>query len=621
MGSSTCSVCSRGQFSTGPAASTCLSCTSGTYTESRGATTAESCVNCSKLQGECSELCLPGEYIDVVSGLCKDCPIGLILNKTGSVCMNCPQGEKYINSTLCSHTCPSGMREVVIQSKFCAGCIICELCPAGTFSIANSSNTQCLFCGKQTYSEAGSSTCHSCTPGQGLCALCDPGFYPVKDKAMNFKECSKCEAGKYMPIYAGETCIQCDVAGTFSLAGSTACSVCNTLCKSATFFKEEECNTTHDIVCIEFQTDIPYHVKVAMTAIPLIIGVISPVLQIMGTAFSELLKFNTVAPEPIDHNFQCDMLQQQQQQQPASVTVSSTLFGTRYLGMPWSELPCTNSGLQSTEGIVWDDEATGTTLSNVSEPEKKAMSNAGGKYHSDASVSEAQVCSSTISHDLETVIRDSKPMFFSGQRDDQVLIPETLPAVTISNDLDPNDKKMLSYSGQSARLSANLHNTDSQVSGFGTKQKQYDFRAKLQLSLIVMDMISRACLLSLVHQNAPNAIYYTQLIALIWPAFSDAFIFFESFFDGGIPSITGLNVYQWVSSFVRRLLFPDENNSDMKSILSKLSKLFGEYVLSFTVQGQLLYFQLNAQESSFVDKVMQYKLKYFAVDYFISIFW
>ena len=359
LGATTCSVCIHGKYSTGVASSSCLLCSQGNI-----------CENCSReetvvlLLDGCSKVCYPGEYFDSVSGGCKECPAGLVSQYSGTACSLCPKGEKYVNSTTCSTSCPTGMRETYIESKLCSGCAICEQCPAGTFGVSNS-EVQCLICGKGTSSGPGSSACFNCT-AQDECAPCEPGSYPVINDT--FLECKECEAGKYMPTYDGgwHACIQCQ-SGSYSLAGSSTCTDCKSSCNSSNYIKIEDCNTIHDIVCAQFQRDLPFSVKIVLAILPAVIGITLHVFHDIqsGASYFKSAMVQNPASGQTNANYAAN-IEFRIPQLSISVTVSSTLFGSRFcdLDTPLTETSMTQPGLFS-----WD--YNGASTSNVSETEYK----------------------------------------------------------------------------------------------------------------------------------------------------------------------------------------------------------------------------------------------------------
>lgn len=142
--------------------------------------------------------------------VCEECELGETTTD-GVECKGCLEGLYLpMNSTTCE-VCSAGKysNEVGANDATNGGC---KLCPAGTFLIDNSVNSdahlqksQRLNCGSGKYSAAASPACTSCTAGKYLfdsktgnepsaCSTCGPGTYSLISAA----ECKACPAGTYL---------------------------------------------------------------------------------------------------------------------------------------------------------------------------------------------------------------------------------------------------------------------------------------------------------------------------------------------------------------------------------------------------------------------------------------
>ncbi|KAI0645399.1 hypothetical protein C8Q79DRAFT_910527 [Trametes meyenii] len=126
----------------------------------------------------------------------------------------------------------------------------CNLCPAGTTSVARSSS--CISCAAGTYAPEGSATCTPCAagtysttapdqsttakcpastytsvPGGSSCTVCPAGsFAPLRGSTQCHSCCSGfCSTGA-KSVVGSAACTQCPVSGSYSLVGSTNSSQC-----------------------------------------------------------------------------------------------------------------------------------------------------------------------------------------------------------------------------------------------------------------------------------------------------------------------------------------------------------------------------------------------------------
>lgn len=105
----------------------------------------------------------------------------------------------------------------------------CQPCPAGTFSMDNSSNS-CTDCPTgHSQSQAGRGYCEPCPSGTFTrdvktkeCIECSPGSFQ-NNTAQTI--CDLCDAGTYSAGYGSSNCTNCEL-GTYSLKGSKLCKAC-----------------------------------------------------------------------------------------------------------------------------------------------------------------------------------------------------------------------------------------------------------------------------------------------------------------------------------------------------------------------------------------------------------
>jgi len=226
-GSSSCSSCDAGKYSTGSAIH-CQDCPIGTYSETRAdvctdceAGTAaptngsSSCTNCeggkyapSTGYIYCTD-CNRGYYSETRATECTVCDIGTYAPNNGSnACLDCGAGTiaPHNNSYECTD-CAVGR----YQSE--SGKTVCRDCARGTFS-DTTGNSACSNCGVGKYVNITAATdCESCTAGQFQSA-------PAQIS------CFECEAGKYQDGEAEGYCRDCPT-GYYSSKGATACLICD----------------------------------------------------------------------------------------------------------------------------------------------------------------------------------------------------------------------------------------------------------------------------------------------------------------------------------------------------------------------------------------------------------
>lgn len=206
-GSSRCTLCPYGTYSTADGSLSCTRCPAGQYTDTEGSTDVSACKSCPA-----------GKYAKYDSNInnnrlqlsnCVACPVGYTAADAGSSsCVKCPAGSTSTDG------------------------LTCTACAAGKYSKTNSDGTiTCENCGLGFYSAAGSASCTLCPENQGtaLATASTPAAGVSSDS------CTPCGAGSYAAIaltngnVTSVTCTLCPV-GYYSTGvnGTTVCTACPT---------------------------------------------------------------------------------------------------------------------------------------------------------------------------------------------------------------------------------------------------------------------------------------------------------------------------------------------------------------------------------------------------------
>jgi len=188
---------------TGPDGLACAACVAGTYKDVNGSSACSLC-----LQGKFSTG-LGAIHADV----CELCPANAISGAGSPAIANCTctLGYSGPDGGPCQ-PCAAGRYKDVNGSDACA------LCPQGTFSteVAAVSDATCSTCPNHTYSDDGSSNILNCT--------CNLGY-----TGPDGQECSACQSGKYKDVNGSSACLLCS-RGKYSAetgeAAETTCTAC-----------------------------------------------------------------------------------------------------------------------------------------------------------------------------------------------------------------------------------------------------------------------------------------------------------------------------------------------------------------------------------------------------------
>ena len=208
----TCTTCSQ-PTGTQYVTATCTSTTNTVFSNSPTCTTGSTFLtgftpgSSSSLgsPGTCGA-CNAGTYNN--NGVCEQCPTGLFSAASASICSAaCPVGTLSVIGSACLNTCPAGKwyNSTLLQ---------CNTCPSGTFYVGPgaTSMSDCVSCGRGTYSGIGSPSCLNCPVGTSF-----NGSRGTSDAV-----CTPCPAGQYSNVMGSATCSVCP-SGTGSGVGSSFC--------------------------------------------------------------------------------------------------------------------------------------------------------------------------------------------------------------------------------------------------------------------------------------------------------------------------------------------------------------------------------------------------------------
>lgn len=151
--------------------------------------------------------CEPGQYFNLSTNTCEDCPEHTFQDKYGAIeCNKCPVNQTtYIpGQSFCVAMCPPGFKSVKMN---------CEPCPMNFFG----KDGQCFPCKSGTATERSQAlTCkQACSYGEFL----------------NGTKCTQCPVGQYQPlnVHSQSHCRYC-VKGTTLFVGSKSRNDCITTC-------------------------------------------------------------------------------------------------------------------------------------------------------------------------------------------------------------------------------------------------------------------------------------------------------------------------------------------------------------------------------------------------------
>ena len=229
--------CPSGQYNNAKGQSVCRDCAPGTYAKLNvSGTTA--CTNCSA--GEYSSVngtstcleCLPGHYASTSGqSVCQQCMAGTFAkDPAAQQCIDCPVGQYSPTnaSSFCTPCSPGHYNDMTAQT-------FCQQCLAGTFANVTGMQT-CMNCsaGQHSFND-GASICNPCPlgqfsdkSGQSSCTDCPPGT-ASENIISGDTRCLPCLVGSYTSTYGNHVCNLC-AAGTYNLLnGSTECLPCSSI--------------------------------------------------------------------------------------------------------------------------------------------------------------------------------------------------------------------------------------------------------------------------------------------------------------------------------------------------------------------------------------------------------
>ncbi|EKX31240.1 hypothetical protein GUITHDRAFT_149425 [Guillardia theta CCMP2712] len=170
LSSNQCILCPSGYYKSGPLE--CVPCPAGYALNYSGAISQSECTSCT-----------PSYFSDEAGSLiCKECPVDMYSNMSGTSCALCPDGS-YLKNPLQG-------------SDQCAACVPGYFCVNGVMKL----------CANHTYSNASSTACEYCPEGSYL-----------KNPLQGSEQCSICEAGNYCSLSQKSACFK----NSNSTAGSS----------------------------------------------------------------------------------------------------------------------------------------------------------------------------------------------------------------------------------------------------------------------------------------------------------------------------------------------------------------------------------------------------------------
>ena len=205
-GASSCILCPGGYYSSVVGASSCSSCPAGSYSGAVGATTSAVCTPCAL-----------SRYSSAGAAVCSYCPITQTTYATGSTsCVNCdvtkvPAGYVFDGANCAIRQCYAGYACTRPEPGFES------TCPIGTYSLAGNYDLNCTPCPGGTKNKFRGST--SCPLSCGTLAA----GYVWTSGCMT----RQCTAGYYCPNANTETVCP---SGTYSDAGASSCITCSLTC-------------------------------------------------------------------------------------------------------------------------------------------------------------------------------------------------------------------------------------------------------------------------------------------------------------------------------------------------------------------------------------------------------
>jgi hypothetical protein len=218
-----CYKCDIGAYSNGGNATACLTCTAHSTTLSTGSISITNCSCIDPYQGPNGgpcDYCYQGDWLDIDGHTCHHCAAG----RFGSL-------PTPINNASCSGICSSGY--------YCAEASISstsEACPINATSPVGSTSINDCYCPLGYSGNAfNGESCEACplgryksSNGNASCQGCVNGAITTSIASTSIHSC-ECDAGYYGNASSTTTVPWCSIcpAGTWSIKGSSVCSLCS----------------------------------------------------------------------------------------------------------------------------------------------------------------------------------------------------------------------------------------------------------------------------------------------------------------------------------------------------------------------------------------------------------
>lgn len=245
----------------------CSPCPRDTY-QDEGQHVSFTCKTCDKFKitlqaassnvSECVYSCSKGEFFNLTSKLCQECPINMYQDELGKQTCKLCDGKTFTiktGSKVCINPCDYG--EFLNRTAE-----NCQNCSRGFYqNISDHTSVVCKRCPIDFYSEmSGQKDCIACEDG-GITFItgatnktecietCQPGYFLEKTN----RKCEKCSKGFYQDktVYRDDFCVKCGSANLTTLGtGAKSAEECVGFCASFPCLNGGECfNIDNDFNC------------------------------------------------------------------------------------------------------------------------------------------------------------------------------------------------------------------------------------------------------------------------------------------------------------------------------------------------------------------------------------
>jgi hypothetical protein len=188
-----------------------------------------------------------------VDGVCCDTPCG---GGSTDDCEACSVAAGAAADGLCAPTTGNACDDEVSCTEsdscnvgVCSGTVVCEPCPAGTWSEDGSDRTSCQPCDAGTWSVSGATACVAWT-------VCSPGsFLASSGSATNDATCAACALGTFSATSNALACAPWSDCGEGRFETMAATTTSDRACASCSRCRRDEleaspCTATRDTVCV-----------------------------------------------------------------------------------------------------------------------------------------------------------------------------------------------------------------------------------------------------------------------------------------------------------------------------------------------------------------------------------